>query len=460
MRKLSLVFLIFIFLFLGIFIISFFIPRTIIIESPEEPFSHPSNYISSTNFDDISKTSAYLRVISDIKNDFVSEKRSFLEINISDMKVKLYQEGRLVKEAPVLAVGDPQNWGGSAVGLYKIISRNELSYSIVSDVYMPYALHYYGKYYLHGEPYYPGGRKLISSVSGGCIRLSDKDAKDIYELTELALPVLVIDKEKDYYQFANKKLSDFPEISARSYLAADLDSGFIFAKKNSKEQLSIASLTKLMTALVVAENVDLRKSVLIKPEALEAFGSTKGLETGKRFRVVELFYPLLIESSNDAGEALSYFLGRERTIEMMNQKAKAILMEDTKFVDPHGLGLENVSTAQDLFQLARYIFNNRPPLFKITKGEKVRSFGEVRFDIKELWNKNVFTNDPNFVGGKTGYTVPAENTALFIFKFLTADKKIRNIAIILLGSEDEKVDTQKIYQWLSENYSLYPFSKD
>lgn len=452
MRKLFLVILIFLFLFLGSFIITFFIPRTLIIEHSQNPPVDNLNSISENH----KKEPFYLKTISDIRDDFISDGKSFLEVNFSKMKVKLYQDGKPIREVQILARGDPQGWGGSAVGIYKILSGNKLSYSIVSEVYMPFALHYYGKYYIHGVPYYPGGQKRITTITGGCIQLSDKDAKEIYELTELDMPVLVIDKEKDYYQFSEENLSDFPEVSAKSYLVADLDSGFVFSEKNSQEKLPLASLTKLMTATVIAENVDLRKSIWVKPEMLEVYGSTKGLEAGKSFRVVELFYPLLIGSSNDAAEALSGFLGRTRTIEMMQEKAKAILMENTEFVDSHGFDFKNVSTAQDLFRLARYITEARPLLWEITKGKEVPSFGEVRFDIKELWNKNVFINDPNFVGGKTGYTVPAKNTAIFIFKFNTSDEKTRDIVIILLGSEDNKTDTQKIYKWLQENYSLSP----
>ena len=456
MRKLFLVFLFFLVLFLGGFIVSFFFPRTIVIEHSQNFPIDNSNSTFENNPENHKKELFYLKVISDIRDDFISERKSFLEINLSEMKVKLYQDGKPIKVVQILTKGDSQEWGGSAIGVYKILSGNKLSYSIISKVYMPYALHYYGKYWLHGEPYYPGGRKLLSSVSGGCIRLRDKDAKNIYELSELGMPVLVINKEKDYYQFANKNLSEFPEVSAKSYLVADLGSGFAFAEKNSQEKLPIASLTKLMTAIVVAENVDLRKSISVNPEMLEAYGSTKGLEAGKSFRVVELFYPLLTNSSNDAAEVLSGFLGRAKTIKMMNEKAKAILMKNTEFTDPHGLDPKNVSTAQDLFQLARYITEVRPLFWEITKGKEVQSFGKIHFDIKELWNKNVFINDPNFVGGKTGYTLPAKNTALFIFKFLTNDKKARDIAIILLRSKNNKTDTQKIYKWLQENYSLSP----
>ncbi|MFH1423615.1 MAG: L,D-transpeptidase family protein [Candidatus Nealsonbacteria bacterium] len=394
----------------------------------------------------------YLKLLENIKEDLVFQQVDFLEVNLSAMKVMLYERGLAIKELAILKKGDPQDWGGSAVGLYEIMSGNELSFSAVSSVYMPYALRYYGKYYIHGDPYYSWGETLDSSVSGGCINLSNEDANTTYELTELDMPVLVIDKKRDSFLYSNKKKSKLPEVSAQGYLVADLDSGYVFAEKNSQKQFSIASLTKLMTAVVVAENVDLRRSILVKEEMLEAYGSTEGLEADKRFRVVELFYPLLIESSNDAAEVLSYFLGKEKTIRLMNEKAKAILMEQTTYVDPSGFDPENISTASDLFYLAKYLLDVRPPILEITKGEKVLSFGEIDFKIEDLWNKNVFIEDPTFIGGKTGFIKTSKDTAVFIFRLITAGGAERNVAIILLASEDEKVDTQKIYTWLHKDH--------
>ena len=441
MKKFFYNFFIFCFFILFSFLFaSLFTPKRIVIENPNLQIpqeisipERPSQY--------------YLKTFEDVKKEFLSSKTDFLEVNLQAMKIKLWQKGELKKEVSILAKGDPQGWGGSASGLYKILSGNKLSFSIIANVYMPYALHYYGKYYIHGEPYYPDGEKLSSEVSGGCLRLSDKDAKTIYEMTELNMPVLIIDKEKDNYQWP-EAITEFPEVSAQSYLVTDLDSGFVLADKNPEEKFSIASLTKLMTAIVVAENVDLKKSITITQKMLEAYGSTEGLAVGKSFRVVELFYPLLIESSNDAAEVLSYFLGREKTIKLMNEKAKMILMENTNFVDPSGFDLNNVSTAKDLFYLARYIFYNRPPILEITKGKKVESFGEIRFDIEKLWNKNVFINDPTFIGGKTGFLKESGGTAIFLFRF----NNQRNIVISLLKSKDVEADTQKIYIWLQKNY--------
>ena len=451
MRKLaSIIFVVFIFLTALFCSASFFIHKVIIIENKPNLSYNPL----ALEIEEVKP--AFLNFFEEIKEKFISNKTDFLEANLAEMKIRIYKEGSLIEEVPILKKGDPQSWGGSAVGLYKIISGGTASFSNASEVYMPHALHYYGKYYFHGEPYYPGGEELDSAVSGGCLRLDSKDAKAIYELAEIDMPVLVIDKERENYEYLNGKLSDFPEVFSQSYLVADLDSGYVFAEKDSLEELPIASLTKLMTATVIAENVNLEDSILVREEMLDAYGSTEGLEAEKRFGVVELFYPLLIESSNDAAEVLSYFLGKDKTIELMNDKAKSILMSRTKFVEPSGFNPQNVSTARDLFYLIRYIFNNRFPILELTRGKKVSSFGEVDFKIEDLWNKNIFISDPNFIGGKTGYIKESKQTAIFIFRFIAQDNSERNIAIILLRSASTKIDTQRIYRWLQENYSLSP----
>jgi len=394
----------------------------------------------------------FLKLFEDIGEEFISDNIDFLKVNLAEMKASLYKEGLLVKEAPIVTKGNVDNWGGSASGLYKVLSGNKSSFSIGSGVYMPYALHYYGKYYIHGIPYYPGGVKLDSLFSGGCLRLKDEDAEDIYGLTELDMPVLVIDKERDDYEYMKREITELPELSAKSYLIADLDSGYVFAEKDSSQLLPIASLTKLMTALVIVENVNLKRSILVEEKMLNGYGSTKELEAGKIFGVVELLYPLLIESSNDAAEIFTYFLGREKTIRLMNEKAKFILMNQTRFTDPSGFDPGNVSTAKDLFYLARYILNNRPPILEITKGNKVRSFGDISFDIEKFWNKNVFINDTTFVGGKTGFIQESKCTAIFIFRLSNQEGVERNIAIIILGARRSKTDAQKAYMWLLDNY--------
>jgi len=389
-----------------------------------------------------------------LRDKLIADGLDFLEINLSAMQVRLYKKGELEKQANILLKGDASRWGGTSAGLYYIVSGGKKVYSVAAEAFMPWALNFYGKYYIHGEPTDIQGNKLISDVSGGCLRLADEDAEDFYNLTEIGMMVVVIDKENDSY-FYKPAVEEPPELTAGSYLVADLDSGFILAEKQASQKRQIASLAKLMTAVIVAENMDLTRSILVRDYMLDGWGETETLKEGERFRVVELFYPLLIESSNDAAEALSRFLGRDRTIELMNQKAKSILMPDTTFSCPSGYDEGNVSTCHDLFYLARYIFNNRPPLLEITRGEKVLSFGGVKFDIEELWNKNIFSEDESFIGGKTGFIKTSGYTGLFIFKFKDDNERERNIVFILLGSdhlETSKTDTQKLYLWVQKNF--------
>lgn len=396
----------------------------------------------------------YFPFWEETRTQLTVEKKDFLEINLFEMKVKFYEQGEIKIEVPILARGNPRSWGSTAVGLYALESKHEDAFSFGATAYMPWAMGFYGKYYLHGEPYYPNGQLIVSSTSGGCIRLLNVNAKKIFKTVNPGLPVLVVDKPKDDYQYPEIEPGQLNNVSAKSYLVADLDSGFVLTQKNLREELSIASLTKLMTALVVAENVDLQRSIKVKEEMIEVYGQTEGLEAGRRFMPIELFYPLLIESSNDAAEVLAGFLGREKTIETMNQKTRSILMNQTRFVDPHGYDPANVSTSQDLFYLARYIFNNQPLFLEISKGKWVPSYSRIDFDIPSLWNKNIFINDPTFVGGKTGYTEESASTGLFIFSLAIDEAVSRNVVIIVLGSNGVERDTQRIYQWLLDNYFL------
>ncbi|MGB2762592.1 MAG: L,D-transpeptidase family protein [Minisyncoccales bacterium] len=385
------------------------------------------------------------------KQGFISQKIDFLEVHLQEMKARIYKQGILEKEISILAKGDPLFWGGVPSGLYKVISGYKNAFSNIAQVYMPWSINFYGKYYIHGEPYYPNGKKSNFDYTGGCIRFSDEDAEYIYNTTEIEMPVLIIDKENDGYKYNSWNNKTMPEISAESYLIADLDNYYILAEKNPEKIMPIASLTKLMTALVVIENNDLRKSIWVNEGMLKAYGSTPGLEAGQKYNLVELLHPLLIQSSNDAAEILTYFRGREKTLRLMNEKTKIIGMENTFYDDPSGLSEKNVSTAKDLFYLGNYIFNTRPPLFKISKGEIIETFASVRF--QDLHNKNIFPESQDFLGGKTGFILESRYTGMFIFELPLPDNTSHNIIIILLKSENLKDDVQKILTWwFEENY--------
>ncbi len=386
------------------------------------------------------------------EQEFISQEKDFIEINLSEEKAQVYKQGIMEKEIDILTQGNPQEWGGTPVGLYEVLSGNKIGFSNISQVYMPWALHFYGKYYIHGEPYYSNGTKMESDYSGGCIRFTDKDAEYIFKATEIGIPMLIIDKQSLSSEIVGGPASHNLEVSAESFLVADLDNYQVLAEKNSSQVLPIASLSKLMTAIIAIEHNNLKNSIWTTEDMLTALGSTPGLEANKKYNLVELLHPLLTQSSNDAAEILTRFLGREKTINLMNEKTKTIGMKNTFFEDPSGLSPNNVSTTEDLFYLTRYIFNVRPPILEITKGEIIEDFGTVHFE--DLHNKNIFPESQDFLGGKTGFIVESKNTGIFIFKMPLSDNTSRNIVIILLKSKSPKTDVEKIITWWFENIFL------
>lgn len=396
---------------------------------------------------------SFIQPFTQLKEDFKKEGVKYLEVNIANKEITLYENKDVVFTVPVLATGDPQGWGGTPAGLYSVVYKNKNAFSQVAQAYMPNAIHFYGKYFMHGEPYYANNAKIVSDFSGGCIRIDDKNSSLVFNNTEPETPVLVIDKNYDTFTYPTAVTKPLPKLSAESFLVADLISGEIIAEQNSTTVHPIASLTKLMTAIVVAEHTDLRKSSYATETMLKAYGNTNGLVANTSYRLVELLYPLLIESSNDAAEVLTGFLGRKRTLALMNKKAKHLLMNNTSYSDPSGYDNGNKSNAQDLFLLSRYILNNRNPLWKITKGDNVTTFGSIRFPATKLFNKNEFHTEPEFIGGKTGYTLAAKHTGMFLFN-LDINGTNRPVSIIVLQTESSKNDVSLLKDWIKDNYSL------
>ncbi len=176
------------------------------------------------------------------------------------------------------------------------------------------------------------------------------------------------------------------------------------------------------------------------------------LKVGEEVTVYNLMFPLLMESSNEAAEAIARQLGRARFIELMNQKATAIGMNHTHFTDPSGSDAGNTSTAEDLFALSKYIYNNRSFLFKITTGNLTTSaYGPTIYKNLSNFNKIPTVSD-TFIGGKIGKSSAANETYLGVFEVEIKGEK-RPIAVTLLHSDDIYVDMNVIFNYI---HALYP----
>jgi hypothetical protein len=410
-------------------------------------------------------------------NSMLVQKATFISVNLSTMQLQYYVDGTQREQFPILAKGRPGSWWETPAGLYKVEEKIPKDFSGFAHVYSPWALDFQGNFLIHGWPYYPDGTPVGSTYSGGCIRLSTSDAKTLYDSVDVGTPVLV--SSANFETDAFHEQPQGPPINATSYLAADLKSNFVFAEKNPDGQVPIASITKLMTALVAVEYVNIEKTITITPDMIVKT-SIPRLKVGQTYSLYDLLQPLLKESSNEAATAISDFLGPRYFVSLMNKTAQSIGMENTHFVDASGSDWGNVSTAHDLFLLAQYLADNRSFILKMTTNNNdPNAYGPSAFP--SLQNFNVFEDDPNFVGGKVGINGGAGDTILSVFKgqftvgeesstitnttstgdlgvnstpgsAISSTVTVRPFMFVILGSSNYTKDAENLRAWIQNTY--------
>ncbi len=387
-------------------------------------------------------------VFGRVKDYFIDSNTDFIEANLSEMKIRVYKGGSLEKEADILTKGREGSWWETPAGIYRIETKEESHFSSFGHVYQPYSMAFQGNFFVHGWPYYPDGTPVESAYSGGCIRLGDDDAKDIFKLAKVGMPIVVF--EKDFSSDGFIYRSTPPVITADSFLIADLKNNFVFLEKDSSEKRSVASITKLLTALVAGEFINMEREITVGEDYVPVATSKPRLKAGDSYRAYDLLFPLLEESSNEVADLFANHLGNGRFVSLMNRKASAVGMNNSNFVDPSGISKDNVSTCNDLFSLAKYIYNNRRFIFRISSGDVKESvYGASSF--KDLDNYNLFSSDEDFMGGKIGKTTVSKETMIAVFDLELAGEE-RPIAIVVLGSDDVGYDVRTIVGWLKANY--------
>jgi len=234
------------------------------------------------------------------------------------------------------------------------------------------------------------------------------------------------------------------EITAESYLAVDLSNNLVLLSKNSDEIHSIASVTKLMTAVIAIENIDLNQTITLTDEMLNPLGSSPTLFSGLTISAEDLLKACLIQSTNDAAEALSYFMNDGEFLALMNQKTTALGMTNTVFYDVHGLNPENRSNVVDIAKLVSYVYKNHQEVLDITKNNDFW-LPDKTGRLLKFKNSNGFYYLPTFIGGKTGYLVEAKQALASVFEL-----NGNPTAIVVLYSDNRQADTFAIIRKLEE----------
>jgi serine-type D-Ala-D-Ala carboxypeptidase (penicillin-binding protein 5/6) len=229
-----------------------------------------------------------------------------------------------------------------------------------------------------------------------------------------------------------------PAIAAGAAVLADPDSGQILFAKDPRTRRPIASLTKLMTALLVRHDLPLHATVTVDPAAVfdrKTFGSSSvlGLKAGERVSVENLLYAMLLGSANDAADALAIAAdGSEAAfVRHMNAEAARLGMRDTHFASASGLDDDGHSTPRDLLTLTDAV--NADPVLRSITGTKVQRIPAPKGPDRVIQNRNVLLwLYPGAVGTKTGTTAGAGSCVI-----ATARRDGRALVAIVLHAQDE-----------------------
>lgn len=242
-----------------------------------------------------------------------------------------------------------------------------------------------------------------------------------------------------------------PAVTARSAVVMDASTGVILYEKNADERLPVASLTKVMTAVVAAEEVaDWSTSTAASTEACSIGESEIYLEPGERIKLEDLLYAVLLKSANDAAYALGEAAGGNINIfvALMNRKAAELGMKNSHFTNPHGLDAPgHYSSARDMAVLARYALSF--PLLKqaFATRKKVIPWPGREYD-RLLENHNKLLRYDFVKGIKTGYTLKAGHCLISYAEF--GNRKI--IAVVL-----HSADSPSCY---SDSLALLEYGRD
>lgn len=232
-------------------------------------------------------------------------------------------------------------------------------------------------------------------------------------------------------------------------LVIDADKGEVLLRKNDSAVLPIASITKLMTGLIISEaKLPMDESITITQDDVDTEkGSSSRLRVGTSLTRGELMHLALMSSENRAAHALgrTYPGGMNAFVEAMNQRAKMLGMNDTKYVEPTGLSSRNQSSAQDLARLVATASNDKMiSELSVSPGHQV----EVGNRTLQFNNTNRLVKNPSWDIGlqKTGYI--SEAGQCLVMQAKVAGRKLIMVFLDSAGKLSRLGDAERVRRWV------------
>jgi len=252
------------------------------------------------------------------------------------------------------------------------------------------------------------------------------------------------------FAFIHFALTQNLPITAKSALLADAETGEILWRRNPNLRCYPASLTKIMTAVLILERGNLEDWVIVPKDAAFTGESSMALKEGERVQLKDLLNAILVRSANDACVAAAIHLAGsvEKFVERMNEKAKELGMNNTHFVNPHGLHHpQHFTTARDLLTLTRYALQN-PTFQSIVSQREIIIAPTNKSALRCYRNRNKLLELYSGCDGiKTGYTVPAGKCLV-----ASATRNSWKLIAIVLGSQDHFADCATLLDYGFNNF--------
>jgi serine-type D-Ala-D-Ala carboxypeptidase (penicillin-binding protein 5/6) len=240
-----------------------------------------------------------------------------------------------------------------------------------------------------------------------------------------------------------------PPVTGRAFLVENGATGEVLLARNADARVPIASITKLMTVLLTLEHTRPDDVVTVDPVAAEVGESSANLRAGERLTVRELLEAALIQSANDAADALAIYVGHgseARFVAMMNARARQLGLKDTHYVRPDGLDAPgHVSSAHDVTLLAR-ILMHRPLVRQIVRRRAATISGGRTL---HTWN-DLLSSYPGIFGVKTGHTSAAGWSEV-----AAARRTGVTVYATLLGSPDRSTRNADLVELLDWGFARY-----
>jgi len=367
----------------------------------------------------------------------VSTSTKVVYADLNAMEIKLFENGTQMQTYPIQSVGREGTAWQTPLGKFDMSYKNANHFSSIGHVWMPFSMHFFGNYFIHGWPYYTGGMPVAEGYSGGCIRLNTPDAEKIFDFVDKNTQLIVtisdkqLETQTDFeYHIKNSK----PSLESK-FLVADLDTGEVVASKDAKEVIAIDSFAKLMTGLISLETLNQYQETVLNQDIVS---------------IADVLYVLLLGDNNDAGKLLYEHKNKNQYLLDMNTRARSLGMDQTLYKDVNGEDSTTTSSLEDSFKLLHYFKGYKPFMLKVL------SLDTYTLGQDKITREYPFQKSQGYVAGfsNTSKTEMITLVTVDIFSSKTNSSTSKTFAIIVHGSADAGADTKELYEWLRVNLEL------